>query len=95
MRYNGRVMSLSASEAFQRLVHAARAVNAALDVDRGSVHWVESPMPGISFGLTLGDAHALLFMPAADIAAPGWEQRLPERMESAHRYLKRFPARAR
>ena len=95
MRYNGSAMSLSNSAAFQRLVPAARAVNAALMVDRGSVHWVEDPMPGISFGLVLGDAHALLFMPAGDIAEPGWEQRLPERMESAHRSLKVLPSRAR
>ena len=95
MRYNGRVMSLSDAEAFQRLVQAARAADAALLVDRGSIHWLEDPMPGISYGLILGDAHALLFMPAADIADPGWEQRLPRRMEAACRYLKGFPARAR
>lgn len=95
MRYNGRAMSLSDSEAFQRLLHAARAVNAALTVDRGSIHWVEDPIPGVSYGLALGDAHALLFMPAADIAEPGWEGRLPQRMENAHRYLRAFPARAR
>jgi hypothetical protein len=95
MRYNGKAMSLSDSEAFQRLVSAARAVNAGLVVDRGSVHWIEDPMPGISYGLALGDAHALLFMPAADIAEPGWEQRLPQRIESAYHYLKGFPTRAR
>jgi hypothetical protein len=95
MRYNSRVMSLSAADAFQRLVHAARTADAALLVDRGSIHWIEDPMPGISYGLAFGDAHALLFMPAADIAEPGWEQRLPQRMEAAYSYLKGFPARAR
>jgi hypothetical protein len=88
-------MSLSEPEAYQRLVDAARAVDPALIIDRGSVHWVETPLPGVSYGLILGEAHALLFMPAADITGPDWPQRLGERMEAACRYLRRFPARTR
>ena len=88
-------MSLKDAEAYRRLLRAARTTHAALVVDRASVHWTDEPTPGVTYGLTLGDAHALLFMPAADIAEPGWEQRLPDRMEAAFRYLNGFPARAR
>lgn len=95
MRYNGRAMRLSENEAFQRLLHAARALDAGLSVDRGSVHWVEDPVQGVFYGLVLGDAHALLFMPAGDIAEPGWEGRLSQRMDAAYRYLRAFPPRGR
>jgi hypothetical protein len=88
-------MSLSASDAYRRLAGAARAVNPALTVARGSVHWLERPMQGVEYGLALDSAHALLFLPAADIAEPGWEQRLPQRLEAAHRYLLGFHGRAR
>lgn len=83
-------MSLSEPEAYRRLHQAARGADPSLTVDRGSVHWRDDPSPGVAFSLVLGAAHALLFMPAADIAEPGWEQRLPARLESAHRYLLGF-----
>ena len=95
MRYNVKRMSLSESDAYQRLQQAARGIDPPLVVDRGSVHWLDGPYPGVSFGLALGEAHALLFMPAADIAEPGWEQRLPTRLESAHGYLLSFTRPAR
>ena len=84
-------MSLPEPEAYQRLHQAAQNVDATLVVDRGSVHWVDTPYPGILYGLALSEAHALLFMPAADIAEPGWERRLRARLEAAHRYLLGFP----
>jgi hypothetical protein len=95
MRYNDRAMSLSASDAYRRIAGAARAIDPALGVDRGSVHWVDQPVPGVRYGLALNGAHALLFLSAADIAEPGWERRLPERLEAAHHYLLGFPGRAR
>jgi hypothetical protein len=95
MRYNDNVMSVADPEAHRRLAQAARAVDPALRVDRASVHWRDTPLPGVAYGLALDGAHALLFMPAADIAEPGWEARLPRRMEAAHRYLRGFPRPAR
>jgi hypothetical protein len=83
-------MTLTESDSYARLRDAARKVDAALIVDRPSIRWMDSPYAGVSYGLSFGLAHALLFMPAADIAAPGWETRLPARMESAHRYLQGF-----
>ncbi|MDQ7859467.1 MAG: hypothetical protein QN174_05800 [Armatimonadota bacterium] len=88
-------MTLSAAEAYRRLADAARAVDPALTVDRPSVHWREAPLPGVSYGLVLQGARAVLFMPEPDIAGPGWEDRLPARMEAAHRYLRVFPRPAR
>ncbi|MDR7418154.1 MAG: hypothetical protein QN178_04500 [Armatimonadota bacterium] len=88
-------MGLSTSEAYERIAKAARAVDPALVVDKGSIHWRDHPVPGVAYGLALKGAHALLFLPAADIAEPGWEQRLPSRLDAAHRYLLGFPGRAR
>jgi hypothetical protein len=88
-------MSLSSSDAYRRLVQAARRVAPALAVDKGSIHWRDQPIPGVAYALVLNGAHALLFLPASDIAEPGWEQRLPQRLEAAHRYLLGFPGRAR
>jgi hypothetical protein len=83
-------MSISEADAYARLRDAARAVNPGLTVDRPSIRWMDSPYAGVSYGLALGSAHALLFMPAADIAEAGWETRLPARVEAAHRYLQDF-----
>jgi hypothetical protein len=88
-------MSLSETEVYQRILQAARAVHPALAVDRGSIHWREEPYPGVEYALALGGAHALLFLPAVDIAGPDWEHRLPQRLEAAARYLQGFPGRAR
>ncbi len=83
-------MDPSELEAYQRLKQVARGIDPSLSIDRGSVHQIDGPFPGISFGLMLGESHALLFVSAADIAGPGWEQRLSARLESAHRYLLGF-----
>ncbi len=95
MRYNVLQMDPSELEAYQRLQQVARGIDPSLTVDRGSVHRINGPYPGISFGLVLEESHALLFVSVADITEPGWEQRLPTRLESAHRYLLGFthPAR--
>ena len=85
-----RWMSLSEADAYARLRDAARAVDARLIIDRPSIRWMNDPYIGVSYGMSLGpalgSAHALLFMPAADIAEAGWETRLPARVESAFRY---------
>jgi hypothetical protein len=91
MRYNDVVAMLTEPDAFARLRDAARRIDPALVVDRGSIHWIDGPYPGVSYGLALREAHALMFLPAADIADPGWEQRLPQRLQAAHRYLRGFP----
>ncbi|MGQ0550594.1 MAG: hypothetical protein ACT4PY_13100 [Armatimonadota bacterium] len=88
-------MALTEHEAYTRLREASRRIAPALIVDRGSIHWVDGPLPGVEYNLLLGDAHALLFMPASDIDTPGWETRLAERLASAHRYLSGFPHPAR
>ncbi len=89
-----RWMTISEADAYARLRDAARSVSAELTVDRPSVQWTDTPYAGVSYGLSLGSAlrlaHALLFMPAADIAEAGWETRLPARLESAFRYLQGF-----
>jgi hypothetical protein len=86
-------MSISESEAHDRLSRAARAVDPSLAVDRASIRWVEGPYPGLAYGLALQGAHALLFVPAADIAGPEWERLLPSRLESARSYLLGFKRR--
>ena len=83
-------MSLSEADTYTRLRDAARRVDAKLLVDRPSIRWMDAPYAGVSYGLSLGSAHALLFMPAADIAESGWEPRLSARLESALRYLQGF-----
>lgn len=95
LRYNGIAMSISEPEAYDRLSRAARAVDLLLAIDRASIRWVDAPYPGLAYGLALQGAHALLFVPAADIAGPEWERLLPSRLESAHRYLLGFQRRAR
>ncbi len=90
MRYNVKRMAMSEPDAYTRLREAARRLDPALLVDRGSVHWVVEPYPGVSYTLVHGNARALLFMPAADIDGTGWEDRLQQRLEAARRYLAGF-----
>lgn len=66
-------------------------VDPRLVLDRGNVRYLSDPYPGVEFGLRLGDAGALLFMPEADLAAQDWETRLFKRIEAARRYLEGFP----
>lgn len=95
MRYNVRVTPLTEHAAYARLREAAQSADQTLTVDRGAVRWQEAPFPGVAFGLVLGEVHALLFVPAADIAGPDWRDRLPARLEAARRYLLGFPRPAR
>ncbi len=95
MSYNVNRMPISEPDAYTRLREAARHLDPALVVDRGSVHWVDGPYPGISYTLARGDARALLFLPATDIDGAGWEDRLRQRLDAAHRYLAGFTRRAR
>ncbi len=88
-------MALTEREAYRRLRETSRHIHASLVVDRGSIRWIDGPFPGVSYNLVLGDAHAVLFMPASDIEQPGWEDRLAQRLESAHRYLAGFTPPAR
>ena len=87
MGYNVNRMMLSEADAYTRLRDAARRLDPALIVDRGSVHRIDGPFPGVAYNLLLGDAHALLFLPAADIDGAGWEDRVPQRLEAARGYL--------
>jgi len=66
-------------------------VDPRLSLDRGNVRYVSHPYPGVEFGLRLGTAAALLFMPEVDLAAGDWETRLFKRFEAARRYLDGFP----
>jgi hypothetical protein len=88
-------MALSETEAFKRLRQALRQIDPSLVVERGSIRWIDGQYPGVSYNLVLGEAHAVLFLPATDIEAEGWETRLAQRLESAYRYLAAFrrPAR--
>ena len=95
MRYNVNRMPISEPDAYARLREAARRLDPALVVDRGSVHWIDGPYPGVSYTLVRGDARALLFMPATDIDGAGWEDRLQQRLEAAHCYLDGFTRTAR
>ena len=88
-------MALKPSDAYDRLRKTAQQVDPALDVDRGSIHWIDGPYPGVSFTLVLGGARALLFMPAADIAPPGSDGRLRQRLEASRQYLAGFTPSAR
>jgi hypothetical protein len=86
-------MVSSELDTYRRLRDAARRVDAALVVDRGSVHRIGGPFPGVSYTLALGDARALLFLPAADIDSA--DDRLHQRLEAARRYLAGFTRPAR
>ena len=88
-------MALAVVEAYRRLRDVSRRVDPSLVVDRGSIRCIDAPYPGVSYNLVLGDAHAVLFMPAGDIEPPDSEERLRQRLEAAHRYLAGFthPAR--
>lgn len=89
-RYNNSHMALTERDAYNRLRKAARDIDPSLVVDRAAIRWIDGPFPGVSYNLVLGDAHAVLFIPAPDVEQPGWEDRLPQRLESARRYLAGF-----
>ncbi len=84
-------MAISEAEALRRLQRATARVDARLRLDQGAVHYMTEPYPGVEYGLRLGEAGALLFIPEADLVAPDWERRLFMRLETAKRYLEGFP----
>lgn len=82
---------ISEADATQRLQSALSRVDSRLELDRGAIRYLTDPYPGVEYGLRLGEAGALLFMPEADLTAADWEMRLFKRLEAAKRYLEEFP----
>lgn len=78
-------------DAIRKFEQVIARVDPRLVLDRGNVRSVTEPYPGVEFGLRLGAAAALLFMPEGDLAAGDWEARLFKRFEAARRYLDGFP----
>lgn len=84
-------MALDAREALRRLRSALASAAPDLVLDAASVRWIDSPYPGVKYGLRLGQANALLFMPVGDIDGEDWEDRLRGRLREARTYLEQFP----
>jgi hypothetical protein len=81
---------MSDEEMIARLEQLVPRVDPRLVLDRGNLRAVVDPYPGLEYGLQLGEAAALLFMPAADLAAADWETRVFKKLEAARRYLESF-----
>jgi hypothetical protein len=81
---------ISEADATQRLQSALARVDSRLELDRGAIRYLTEPYPGVEFGLRLGEAGALLFMPEEDLTAANWEMRLFKRLEAAKQYLEEF-----
>ena len=77
-------------DAVGRLEQVIARVDPRLALDRGNVRAMTDPYPGVEYGLRLGEAAALLFMPEADLTAQDWETRIFKRVEAARRYLEGF-----
>lgn len=84
-------MPLNDREALRRLRSALAAAAPDAALDAASVQWVDAPHPGVRYGLRLGQANALLFLPVGDIDGDGWEDRLRVRLREARGYLDHFP----
>lgn len=82
---------ISEADASQKLQSALSRVDSRLELDRGAIRYMTDPYPGVEYGLRLGEAGALLFMPEADLTAADWEMRLFKLLEAAKRYLEEFP----
>lgn len=65
-------------------------VDSRLVLDTGNVRYLTEPYAGVEYGLRLGEAGTLLFMPEGDLTAPDWQDRLRARLEAAKRYLEGF-----
>ncbi len=78
-------------DAIRKFQAALARVDQRLVLDRGNVRYITEPYPGVEFGLQLGEASTLLFMPETDLEAPNWETRLFKRFEAARKYLEQFP----
>lgn len=79
------------ADAIRKFQAAMARVDQRLVLDRGNVRYMTDPYPGVEFGLHLGEASVLLFMPEADLEASDWESRLFKRFEAARSYLEHFP----
>jgi len=79
------------ADAVRKLQQVVARVDPRLVLDRANVRAVADPFPGVEYGLRLGEAAALLFLPEADLAAAEWETRVLARIEAARRYLEGFP----
>lgn len=79
------------TEAIRKFQQTIARVDPRLVLDMGAVRYVAEPHAGVEYGLRLGEAGALLFMPEADLTAPDWPDRLVTRFEAARRYLEGFP----
>ncbi|HEU5298228.1 MAG TPA: hypothetical protein VFW08_01930 [bacterium] len=77
-------------EVIGRLEQVIARIDPRLVLDRGNVRAMTDPYPGVEYGLRLGEAAALLFMPEADLAASDWESRVFKRLEAARKYLEGF-----
>lgn len=84
-------MIVSREEARRRLRETLRAVAPTVKLDAPWVMFVPAPYPGFRYGLALGQANAMLFMPLRDIDGEGWPDRLRTRLTEAVRYLEGFP----
>ncbi len=84
-------MPLTEHEVRRRLQSTLAAVAPEISLDAGAIRWVDSPYPGFAYGLRLGQANALLFMPVVDIEDEEWEHRLRLRLQDARRYMEQFP----
>ena len=80
-------------DAIQKFREVIPRVDERLVLDKGDVRYVTEPYAGVEYGLRLGDAGALLFMPEGDLTAPDWHDRLRARFEAAKRYLEGFSRR--
>jgi hypothetical protein len=84
-------MPLNEQEARRRLRSILTTVAPDAVLDSAAVRWVDEPYPGVHYGLQVGKATALLFLPVSDIDGEGWPQRLTARLRQARDYLEHFP----
>ncbi len=84
-------MPLSEREARRRLRATLTAVAPDAELDAAAVRYVDAPYPGVQYGLRLGEANALLFLPLSDIDGEQWPARLADRLRQARAYLEQFP----
>lgn len=82
---------ISESEAIRKLEQVLHRIGARLVLDKPSVRYMAEAFAGVEYGLRLGSAKALLFMPEADLVSSDWETRVFKRLEAAKRYLEGFP----
>lgn len=84
-------MVISREEALRRLRETLREVGPDVKLDAPWVMFVPAPYPGFRYGLVLGQANAMLFMPLREIDGADWPDRLRARLTEAVHYLEGFP----